>query len=52
MDMSDSSSNVFKLELLLFMWKTIRQTMPVFILDPYVDVKHLFGTIWNYMSLC
>jgi hypothetical protein len=53
MDMSDSSSNVFKLELLLFMWKkTICRTMLVFILDLYVDVKHLFGTIWNYMSLC
>jgi hypothetical protein len=46
--MSDSSSNVFNLELLLFMSKTIRRTMSVFILELYVDVKdllQLFGTI-------
>jgi hypothetical protein len=48
MDMSDSSSNVFDLELSLFMSKTIRRTMSVFILELYVDVKdllQLFGTI-------
>jgi hypothetical protein len=48
MDMSDSSSNVFNLELLLFMSKTIRRTMSVFILELYVDVKdllQLFETI-------
>jgi hypothetical protein len=48
MDMSDSSSNVFNLELLLFMSKTICRTMPVFILELYVDVKdllQLFRTI-------
>jgi hypothetical protein len=48
MDMSDSSSNVFNLELSLFMSKTIRRTMSVFILELYVDVKNLlqlFGTI-------
>jgi hypothetical protein len=46
--MSDSSSNVFNLELLLFMSKTIRRTMSVFILELYVDVKdllQLFETI-------
>jgi hypothetical protein len=46
--MSDSSSNVFNLELSLFMLKTIRRTMSVFILELYVDVKYLlelFGTI-------
>jgi hypothetical protein len=45
--MSDSSSNVFNLELLLFMSKTIRRTMLVFILELYVDIKdllQLFGT--------
>jgi hypothetical protein len=41
MDMSDSSSNVFDLELSLFMSKTIRRTMSVFILELYVDVKDL-----------
>jgi hypothetical protein len=48
MDMSDNSSNVFNLELLLFMSKTIRRTMSFFILELYVDVKdllQLFGTI-------
>jgi hypothetical protein len=50
--MSDSSSNVFNLELLLFMLKTIRRTMSVFILDLYVDIKRFVETIWNYMSLC
>jgi hypothetical protein len=46
--MSDSSSHVFNLELLLFMSKTIRRTMLVFILELYVDIKDLlllFGTI-------
>jgi hypothetical protein len=46
--MSDSSLNVFNLELPLFMSKTISRTMTVFILDLYVDVKdllQLFGTI-------
>jgi hypothetical protein len=46
--MSDSSSNVFNLELLLFMSKTIHRTMSVFILELYGDVKDLlqiFGTI-------
>jgi hypothetical protein len=46
--MSDNSSNVFNLELLLFMSKIIRRTMLVFILELYVDVKdllQLFGTI-------
>jgi hypothetical protein len=50
MDMSDSSSNVFNLELSLFMSKTICRTMSVFILELYVDVKdllQLFGTIWR-----
>ena len=48
MDMNDSSSNVFNLELSLFMSKTIRRTMSVFILELYVDIKdllQLFGTI-------
>jgi hypothetical protein len=48
--MSDSSSNVFNLELSLFMSKTICRTMSVFILELYVDVKdllQLFGTIWR-----
>jgi hypothetical protein len=48
MDISDSSSNVFNLELSLFMSKTIRRTIPVFILELYVDVKdllQLFGTM-------
>jgi hypothetical protein len=46
--MSDNSSNVFNLELLLFMSKTMHRTMSVFILELYVDVKdllQLFGTI-------
>jgi hypothetical protein len=41
MDMSDSSSNMFNLELLLFMSKTIRRTMSVFILDLYVVMLNL-----------
>jgi hypothetical protein len=48
MDMSDSSSNVFNLELSLFMSKTIHRTMSVFILELYLDVKdllQLFRTI-------
>jgi hypothetical protein len=51
--MSDSSSNVFNLELLLFMSNLIRRTMSVFILDLYVDVKdllRLFGTICRYVK--
>ena len=52
MDMSDSWSNVFNLELLMFMSNPIHRTMSVFILDLYIDVKHLFATIWHYMSLC
>jgi hypothetical protein len=46
--MSDSSSNVFNLELSLFMSKTIHRTMSVFILELYLDVKdllQLFRTI-------
>jgi hypothetical protein len=46
--MSDISSNVFNLELSLFMSKTIHRTMLVFNLELYVDVKdllQLFGTI-------
>jgi hypothetical protein len=53
MDLSDSSSNVFNLELLLFMSNPIRRTMSVFILDLYVDVKdllRLFGTICCYVK--
>jgi hypothetical protein len=53
MDLSDSSSNVFNLELLQFMSNTIRRTMSVFILDLYVDVKdllRLFGTICCYVK--
>jgi hypothetical protein len=53
MDMSDSSSNVFNLELLLFMSNPIRRTISVFILDLYVDVKdllRLFGTICRYVK--
>jgi hypothetical protein len=51
--MSDSSSNVFNLELLLFMSNPIRRTMSVFILDLYVDVKdllRLFRTICRYVK--
>jgi hypothetical protein len=53
MDMSDSSWNMFNLELWLFMSKTIRRTVSVFILELYVDVKdllQLFGTIclWRW----
>jgi hypothetical protein len=51
--MSDSSSNVFNLELLLFMSNSIRRTMSVLILDLYVDVKdllRLFGTICRYVK--
>jgi hypothetical protein len=46
--MSDNSSNVFNLELLLLMSKNMHRTMSVFILELYVDVKdllQLFGTI-------
>jgi hypothetical protein len=53
MDLSDSSSNVFNLELLQFMSNPIRRTMSVFILDLYVDVKdllRLFGTICCYVK--
>jgi hypothetical protein len=53
MDMSDSSSNMFNLELLLFMSNPIRRTISVFILDLYVDVKdllRLFGTICRYVK--
>jgi hypothetical protein len=52
MDMIDNWSHVFDLELSLFMSKTIRRTMPVFILELYVDVKdllQLFGTICLWM---
>ena len=49
MDMSDSSSNVFNLELSLFMSKTICRTMLVFILELYVDVKDLLQLFGNYM---
>jgi hypothetical protein len=51
--MSDSSSNVFNLELLLLMSKTIRRTMSIFILDLYFDVKDLlqpFGAICRYVK--
>jgi hypothetical protein len=47
--MSDSSSNVFDLELSLFMSKTICRTMSVFILELYVDVKGLLQLFGNYM---
>jgi hypothetical protein len=50
--MSDSSSNVFDLELSLFMSKTMCRTTSVFHLEQYVDVKHLlqlFGTICLWM---
>jgi hypothetical protein len=46
--MSDNSSNVFDLELSLFMSKAMCRTMSVFNLELYVDVKdllQLFGTI-------
>jgi hypothetical protein len=52
MNMSDSSSNVFTLDLLLLMWKTMPSNNVSFYFGPICWCKTLVATMWNYMSLC